>query len=237
MRPNSHRKRANSRRSTVTVPRNVNSCIAPRCITTHHLSASGYAQPAWGPTCYFQLGLNSPFLPLVTANPINTPFTLIGTTGASGLEPAGFTQMTSFYQSYRVQSCKVSFLWAIENVADVCHFAAYPVPKGATSVATTLQQITVQPNAKRIMIALGALTKENTFTKKYLCHELLGLTKSQYESLPATLNSSSQATTEELLLQCVIQTANNAGSTAQIYFSLDMFFEVEWNSPQLLTVT
>jgi hypothetical protein len=237
MRPNSHRKRANSRRFTVTVPRKLNSCIAPRCITTHHLTASGYAQPAWGPTCYFQLGLNSPYLPLVTANPINTPFTLIGTTGASGLEPAGFTQMFSFYQSYRVRSCKVVFRWAIENVADVSHFAAYPVSYAATSVATTLQQITVQPNAKRIMIALGALTKENTFTKTYQCHECLGLTRSQYESLPVTLAHGSQASTEELLLQCVIQTANNASSTAQIYFSLDMFFEVEWNSPQLLSVT
>jgi hypothetical protein len=186
---------------------------------------------------YFQIGMNGLYLPLNQANAISSKFTMIGAVASSSMEPAGFPQLTNLYNAYRVTSFKIQISFAIEQTVDTCHFACYPTPAGANAVGSTLQQIANQMYSGGRVIALGALTKENTFSRTYQICDCLGLSKRQYMDLPVTIANVSQAVSEEVILQCVIQTANNAGSTAQLYMKLDVWYGTEWSMPQLITVS
>ncbi len=126
-------------------------------------SGSGYSI---GATTY-KLQLNSLFEPL----------------DGDALQPYGYDQMAALYGRYKVHKVTVAIKWfSPSSPGTVAAFALHP-PEDTTTIASTTGYLTASKSNVSTNIQAGVpLGPPNSWSKTYNLHEVLGLSKQEFES-------------------------------------------------------
>jgi len=191
-----------------------------------------------GVTNYFVVDCNSTYLPFTSG--VNWSAATNGSAtgvGGSAITQAlpGNSYLSGLYKTYRVlkSSIRVSAMPESAGDALIIQIFAYNA-SSSLSLPLNMAQCATQLANKMKVCAVGTAAKFNTVASTVMCHDVLGMSRAEYESQPPTATGS--ATGAPIACYWAVQacTADGLASGVNgIPMMIDLAIDVEWQNPNI----
>jgi len=200
--------------------------------------AYGASAIAAGTTNYFVVDCNSTYLPFTSG--LNWSAATNGSaTGVAGSTITqtlpGYAYLSGLYKSYRIvrSTLSVSSIPEIGGDSVMIQIFAYPATSSFT-LPLAMSQASQQQGAKMKVCAVGVAAKFNTVSSTVNLHDVIGMSRAEYDAQPPTLTGSAASgiIAANWAVQVCTADGQASGSTG-IPLSARITYDVEWLSPNI----
>jgi len=220
--------------ATVWRGRTLDTFLPDKCIVTTKIVATVFLNTTLFSQGFCWIEPTSYYRPFNTAYPISGAGSL-GSSSFGGFvntaQGAGYNKMSDLYKNYKVVGGTAVLKVASNNNLDSTYWAMTmsPIATAFTGVQNSVGLI----GNDNVKTKLCSIANEMEIRYPYTCAECLGLSKSQYDNLPAVAQGTSPPSTQGIILFIQWQQADSTQLSQNQPVVLELTQRVEFTSKNL----